>query len=352
MGNQKAIENNSGRKKVLKKAAMLATIASITGACAVGGQKPKESEALIGAIIAAITTVVSIGASIGQTVSDGVQASNQKKMVEEEARRQQEEARRQQEEERIRAALESGEHNARANKAEEDSLKGKVVDMSSADNTSILEQQQREEMARARKRSNIKRPVAPPKGVNVGGFGASDDEINEVNEETNENLVNEVVEENIQTENETLGNNKIENIQPIYEEEQNVKEESTSDSESNKIDSNIVRLSLKDLVNSDESLNEKLNDMSGEEIFESLENSENDGEYVEFDDSALMSEKDAENHRLVKEGFLTAEELTLLDFGIRSGAITESVLQVMYENGDVTQEYYDGAMELLSEFSE
>lgn len=351
MGNQKSIENNNGRKKVLKKAAMLATIASITGACAVGGQKPKESEAFIGAIIAAITTVVSIGASIGQTVSDGVQASNQKKLAEEEARRQQEELRRQAEQERIRAALESGDHNTRANKFEEDSSKGKVVDMSSADNTSILEQQQQEEMARARKRSNIKRPVAPPKGVNVGGFGAADEELSEESEDTNKNSIKDTTEDKVESNSESVAND-TENFQSSYEEKQDVKEQETSDSETSKIDSNIVRLSLKDLVNNDEDLNEKLNEMSGEEIVESLEKSEDDAEYVNFDDSELMSEKDAENHRLVKEGFLTAEELTLLDFGIRSGAITQSVLQVMYENGDVSQEYYYGAMELLNEINE
>ena len=48
--------DQSKRKGILKKAALLATVASITSAAAIGNQKPKESEALIGAIIGIVST--------------------------------------------------------------------------------------------------------------------------------------------------------------------------------------------------------------------------------------------------------------------------------------------------------
>ena len=76
------------------------------------------------------------------------------------------------------------------------------------------------------------------------------------------------------------------------------------------------------------------------------------GDYVEVDEDMLMSEKDAQNHRLVEEGFLSAEEIILLDFGIRNGTINEDVLNSMYESGEVSDEYYEGAMELLFEIYE
>ena len=142
-------KENTLRKKVLKKAAMLATVASITGACAVGGQKPKESEALIGAIIMAIVAGVTTAASIGQSVYETESAKNmqnqavkEQKRQEEEARKQAEEARKQAEREaeeaRIQAALEDPNYNVRLQ--EQDEEEGKTIDMSSADNSAVLEQ--------------------------------------------------------------------------------------------------------------------------------------------------------------------------------------------------------------------
>lgn len=348
MDNSKGIEKeNSARKKILKKAAMLATVASITGACAVGGQKPKESEALIGAIIAAITTVISIGASVGQSVADGVQASNERAAAEQEARRQAEEARRQAEEERIRAALESSDHNVRLNKTEGSS--NKTIDMSSADNSAVLEQQQQEAMARARRRSNIKRPTAPPKDVNIGGFGVEDEE-----EIANDNLLektevsDEVLEDNFNNSEENDEETFVEeeaDEEDIVNEEENVDFESESYQEEGHINnSNIVKFNLNEL-GFESNLSNKLNYDNQSNSVEGIYTDEEG--YVEFDESMLMAESDAEKHPLVREGMLTAEELILLDFGVRSGAITIDILDTMYENGDVSDEYYQGAIRFI-----
>lgn len=363
MSNAKGIEKeNSARKKILKKAAMLATVASITGACAVGGQKPKESEALIGAIIAAITTVVSIGASIGQSVSDGVQASNERAAAEEEARRQAEEARRQAEEERIRAALESAEHNVRLNKTEESA--GKTIDMSSADNSAVLEQQQQEAMARARRRSNIKRPTAPPKDVNIGGFGVEDEE-----EIVNDNFTgdtevsNEVLEDNSYDQEENNNDyvtddqrngdidqdymdNQVEDVD--YEEDTDVNDVSEREEENN--NSNVIKFNLNEL-GIDSNVSSKLNYDNKNKEIEGFDIYTDDEGYVEFDESMLMLESDAEEHLLVKTGMLTAEELILLDFGVRSGAITIDILDTMYESGDISDEYYEGAVRFIEDMN-
>ena len=370
-------KENTLRKKVLKKAAMLATVASITGACAVGGQKPKESEALIGAIIMAIVAGVTTAASIGQSVYETESAKNmqnqavkEQKRQEEEARKQAEEARKQAEREaeeaRIQAALEDPNYNVRLQ--EQDEEEGKTIDMSSADNSAVLEQQQQEAMARARRRNSIKRPTAPPKDVNVGGFGV-EEEVEEVvtedivnNEEevveevVTEDIVNneeEVVEE-IVTEDivnneeeiveeivtEDIVNNEEEVVEDIVDDDVIYTDEGYGEFVESDSESNIVRLSLKDV------------DFDSHEFNGVIEQITTGGDYVEVDEDMLMSEKDAQNHRLVEEGFLSAEEIILLDFGIRNGTINEDVLNSMYESGEVSDEYYEGAMELLFEIYE
>lgn len=332
MGNVNVSGNgkeNALRKKVLKKAAMLATVASITGACAVGGQKPKESEALIGAIIMAIVAGVTTAASIGQSVYETESAKNmqnqavkEQKRQEEEARKQAEEARKQAEREaeeaRIQAALEDPNYNVRLQ--EQDEEEGKTIDMSSADNSAVLEQQQQEAMARARRRNSIKRPTAPPKDVNVGGFGVEE----EVEEVVTEDIVN----------------NEEEVVEDIVDDDVSYTDESYEEFVESDSESNIVRLSLKDV------------DFGSDEFNGVIEQITTGGDYVEVDEDMLMSEKDAQNHRLVEEGFLSAEEIILLDFGIRNGTINEDVLNSMYESGEVSDEYYEGAMELLFEIYE
>ena len=322
-------KENTLRKKVLKKAAMLATVASITGACAVGGQKPKESEALIGAIIMAIVAGITTAASIGQSVYETESAKNmqnqavkEQKRQEEEARKQAEEARKQAEREaeeaRIQAALEDPNYNVRLQ--EQDEEEGKTIDMSSADNSAVLEQQQQEAMARARRRNSIKRPTAPPKDVNVGGFGVEE----EVEEVVTEDIVN----------------NEEEVVEDIVDDDVSYTDESYEEFVESDSESNIVRLSLKDV------------DFDSHEFNGVIEQITTGGDYVEVDEDMLMSEKDAQNHRLVEEGFLSAEEIILLDFGIRNGTINEDVLNSMYESGEVSDEYYEGAMELLFEIYE
>ena len=363
-------KENTLRKKVLKKAAMLATVASITGACAVGGQKPKESEALIGAIIMAIVAGITTAASIGQSVYETESAKNMQNQAVKEQKRQEEEARKQAEREaeeaRIQAALEDPNYNVRLQ--EQDEEEGKTIDMSSADNSAVLEQQQQEAMARARRRNSIKRPTAPPKDVNVGGFGV-EEEVEEVvtedivnNEEevveevVTEDIVNneeEVVEE-IVTEDivnneeeiveevvtEDIVNNEEEVVEDIVDDDVSYTDESYEEFVESDSESNIVRLSLKDV------------DFGSDEFNGVIEQITTGGDYVEVDEDMLMSEKDAQNHRLVEEGFLSAEEIILLDFGIRNGTINEDVLNSMYESGEVSDEYYEGAMELLFEIYE
>ena len=365
MGNVNVSGNgkeNALRKKVLKKAAMLATVASITGACAVGGQKPKESEALIGAIIMAIVAGVTTAASIGQSVYETESAKNmqnqavkEQKRQEEEARKQAEEARKQAEREaeeaRIQAALEDPNYNVRLQ--EQDEEEGKTIDMSSADNSAVLEQQQQEAMARARRRNSIKRPTAPPKDVNVGGFGVEEEVAEEVVTEDIVNNEEEVVEE-IVTEDivnneeeiveeivtEDIVNNEEEVVEDIVDDDVIYTDEGYGEFVESDSESNIVRLSLKDV------------DFDSDEFNGVIEQITTGGDYVEVDEDMLMSEKDAQNHRLVEEGFLSAEEIILLDFGIRNGTINEDVLNSMYESGEVSDEYYEGAMELLFEIYE
>ena len=374
-------KENTLRKKVLKKAAMLATVASITGACAVGGQKPKESEALIGAIITAIIMGITTAASVGQSVYETETAKNMQNQAIKEQQRQEraareaeerakkeaeEQARREAEEARIKAALEDPNYNVRLQEKEEE--EGKTIDMSSADNSAVLEQQQQEAMARARRRSNIKRPTVPPKDVNVGGFGV-EEEVEEVvtedivnNEEevveevVTEDIVNneeEVVEE-IVTEDivnneeeiveeivtEDIVNNEEEVVEDIVDDDVIYTDEGYGEFVESDSESNIVRLSLKDV------------DFDSHEFNGVIEQITTGGDYVEVDEDMLMSEKDAQNHRLVEEGFLSAEEIILLDFGIRNGTINEDVLNSMYESGEVSDEYYEGAMELLFEIYE
>ena len=343
-------KENTLRKKVLKKAAMLATVASITGACAVGGQKPKESEALIGAIIMAIVMAATTAASVGQSVYETESAKNMQNQAIKEQQRQEraareaeerakkeaeEQARREAEEARIKAALEDPNYNVRLQ--EQDEEEGKTIDMSSADNSAVLEQQQQEAMARARRRSNIKRPTVPPKDVNVGGFGVEEEVVEEVVTEDIVNNEEEVVEEIV---TEDIVNNEEEVVEDIVDDDVIYTDEGYGEFVESDSESNIVRLSLKDV------------DFDSDEFNGVIEQITTGGDYVEVDEDMLMSEKDAQNHRLVEEGFLSAEEIILLDFGIRNGTINEDVLNSMYESGEVSDEYYEGAMELLFEIYE
>ena len=343
-------KENTLRKKVLKKAAMLATVASITGACAVGGQKPKESEALIGAIITAIIMGITTAASVGQSVYETETAKNmQNKAIKEQQRQEraareaeerakkeaEEQARREAEEARIKAALEDPNYNVRLQEKEEE--EGKTIDMSSADNSAVLEQQQQEAMARARRRSNIKRPTVPPKDVNVGGFGVEEEVVEEVVTEDIVNNEEEIVEEIV---TEDIVNNEEEVVEDIVDDDVIYTDEGYGEFVESDSESNIVRLSLKDV------------DFDSHEFNGVIEQITTGGDYVEVDEDMLMSEKDAQNHRLVEEGFLSAEEIILLDFGIRNGTINEDVLNSMYESGEVSDEYYEGAMELLFEIYE
>ena len=359
-------KENTLRKKVLKKAAMLATVASITGACAVGGQKPKESEALIGAIIMAIVAGITTAASIGQSVYETESAKNMQNEAIKEQQRQEraareaeerakkeaeEQARREAEEARIKAALEDPNYNVRLQ--EQDEEEGKTIDMSSADNSAVLEQQQQEAMARARRRNSIKRPTAPPKDVNVGGFGVEEEVAEEVVTEdivnNEEEVVEEIVTEDIvnneeeiveEVVTEDIVNNEEEVVEDIVDDDVSYTDESYEEFVESDSESNIVRLSLKDV------------DFGSDEFNGVIEQITTGGDYVEVDEDMLMSEKDAQNHRLVEEGFLSAEEIILLDFGIRNGTINEDVLNSMYESGEVSDEYYEGAMELLFEIYE
>lgn len=368
MGNANVSTNGNGkengiRKKVLKKAAMLATVASITGACAVGGQKPKESEALIGCIIMAVVSAVGIASSVATSVYETESAKNmqnqaiaEQKRQEEEARKQaEEEARRQAEEEarrqaeeaeraRVEAALQSGTHNVRLQ--EQDEEQGKTIDISSADNSAVLEQQQQEALARARKRNSIKRPVAPPTDVNVGGFGVDDEE------EVQENISSDILENEI---DEEIISEDISDIQEeVYEEQETQEYEEVTDEESgDSSGSNIVRFSLDDLSFENNDGEDGVTNVKEELIahgFGMVNEDYND--YVEIDENTLMSDEEAENHRLVKEGALTAEDIILLDFGIRNGTITEEVVNIMYESGEISDEYYEAAMELIFEIYE
>ncbi len=77
-----------------------------------------------------------------------------------------------------------------------------------------------------------------------------------------------------------------------------------------------------------------------------------DGVEVGVSDDMLMSTEDAENHHLVKDGYLSAEDLILLDFAIRSGAITGEILDIMYDNGDISDEYYGAGLSLIEEIAQ
>ena len=348
MGNVNVSGNgkeNSLRKKVLKKAAMLATVASITGACAVGGQKPKESDALIGAIIMAIMMGVTAAASVGQSVYETESAKNmQNQAIEEQraAREAEERARKEAEEQaRIKAALEDPAYNVRLQ--EKDEEEGKTIDMSSANNAGILEQQQQDAMARARKRNNIKRPIAPPTGVNVGGFGVEEEVVEDIvnnEEEVVEDIVNNEEEAVEDVATEDIVNDEEETVEDIVDDDVSYTDEGYGESVESDSESNIVRLNLKDF------------DFDNEEFNGVIEQITTGGDYVEVDEDMLMSDEDAQNHRLVEEGFLSVEEIILLDFGIRNGTINEDVLNSMYESGEVSDEYYEGAMELLFEIYE
>jgi len=226
MGTTNINKNNeqSKRKGILKKAALLATVASITSAAAIGNQKPKESEALIGAIFGVISTVIGVATGIGQGVAETVAQRNARKQAEEEARRQAEEEKRRAEEERMRQLLEtSSDHNVRLS-AQEEEDESKVINISVADNTSLQGAQSAQSM---RSKGNLQKPSSPPKGIHVGGFGAVEEDDTQI-----ENIVteNEVLDESVYDEMEDtvdIVDNELINeiVNDVVDENINVKEE-------------------------------------------------------------------------------------------------------------------------------
>ena len=343
MGNSNV--QNSSRKNILKKAAMLATVASITGAIGVGSQKPKESEALIGAIIGIISTVVSVGAGIGSSVAESNAQKEARRQAEAEARRQAEEERRRAEQEAREKALASAEHNIRVQQQEQASEEvGKEINISAADNSALSEQQQ--QSATSSFSSSINRPTSVPKDINVGGFGAPA----EVTEQKVENIESVENEGNaVQDETEAITQDVInESLDTVENNEYELSLNSM-----NEIESNIVRFSIDDLE-----LEDTFSDVdSSSVVYEDVVahglgivgGEDNNVEYVEIDESNLMSDEEAEQHILVQEGIFTSEDVILLDFGIRSGAITQEVLNIMYENQEISDEYYEGAVILMAQ---
>lgn len=362
MGNVNANSNDKTmREKVLKKAAMLATVASITGACAVGAQQPKESKALIGAIIGIITTVVSVGAGIASSVQSGVAQSEQDRQARLQAEEEERARKQAEEEERIRVALESSENNVRVaqqiSAQAESANTAKEIDISIANNDELMAKS----ASRVSMHTTGVNRVTGPKDINVGGFGSSDEVV-----ESEE--ISQSEDENILVENEEMNVENIEN-ENIYEETQEISNETprgslvniSSTSNSNESSSNIVRFSLSDLEADENFSSNSGSDVVKEEVVVhgvglvdgyNSDSQIQEDEYVEIDESMLMSVEDAENHILVQEGFLTAEDLIILDFGIRNGAIDQEIIDTMYENGDISDEYYEGAIELMNEIYE
>lgn len=376
--------NETSRKKILKKAALLATAASITGAVTVGGQKPKESDALIGLIVTLVTTVVSVGAGIAQTAV----SADQQWRAEEAAKKQAEEEARQA---KIREQLEnSSEHNVRVNQEAEEET-GKEIDISIANNADLVNQGSQGSRSNGVKTNSgkLNKPPAPPKGIQVGGFGVED----EVEEEEVVENISEEVEENVELNEEVDNTEKQDEVKDVTNETKppvihtttgettqtngNNKVENTTQNTTNRIESNKQETqnkkpqnSLKDHTNKtgnsttpkfELSFEENSNDLSDEEnvVYEDLvaHGVGVVGEFlsedaVEFDESMVMDEETALNHRLVQEGYLTSEELILYDYGIRVGAIDENILNTMYENGEISDESYAGAIELMYEIYE
>lgn len=386
MGTTNINKNNeqSKRKGILKKAALLATVASITSAAAIGNQKPKESEALIGAIFGVISTVIGVATGIGQGVAETVAQRNARKQAEEEARRQAEEEKRRAEEERMRQLLEtSSDHNVRLS-AQEEEDESKVINISVADNTSLQGAQSAQSM---RSKGNLQKPSSPPKGIHVGGFGAVEEDDTQIENIVTENevldesvydemedtvdivdnelineIVNDVVDENINVKEEidtVVEESKQEETQTQNKEEAvvvnistnkntNVLNKNTSKSEvinlGSEDTSNVIRLEINEKDEDDDILYEEI-------IIKSGTNNKEEAT-IGVSDDMLMSTEDAEKHYLVIEGYLSADDLILLDFGIRSGAITEDVLEVMHENGDISDEYYDAGLSLIEEMND
>lgn len=375
--------NETSRKKILKKAALLATAASITGAVTVGGQKPKESDALIGLIVTLVTTVVSVGAGIAQTAV----SADQQWRAEEEAKKQAAEEARQA---KMREQLEnSSEHNIRVNQEVQEEV-GKEIDISIANNADLANEGSQGSRSNGVKTNSgkLNKPPTPPKGIQVGGFGVAD----EVEEEVVENI-SEEVEETVEL-NEEVGNTEIQDeVADVTNETKppviqtttgetthtngNNKVENTTQNTINKTESNKQETqnkkpqnSLKDHTNKTETSTTPKFELSFEEDSSDLNDEENVvyedlvahgvgvvGEFlsedaVEFDESMVMDEETALNHRLVQEGYLTSEELILYDYGIRVGAIDENILNTMYENGEISDESYAGAIELMYEIYE
>ena len=331
MGNSNAIgdsKQKSLRKGILKKAAILATVAAVTGAAATAQQKAQKSEALVGLIFTVVSTVVGTVGSI----AGGIAGNNAERRQAEEERRRQEEEERQA---RIREALESAEHNVRLQETEEDNVNDKKVDISVSDNSAIIEENS---LSQYSSRTNLNRPKVV-KGINTGGFGVTAEEetktgISEIEEvdEILDEVIDDTVEE-IETEDEEV-DNKYGDLNAA---------QSTP--------SNIVRFTLDDLELEDD-YSDSI-DTIYEEVFAHgvgvIGNNENIGEdnYLEIDESLLMSEDEAKEHPLVQQGIIDYENLILLDFGMRNGTIDGEILSMMYESGEITEECHNALVEMM-----
>lgn len=338
MGNEIVeIKNISTRKKLYKKAAVLAAIATITGVASTAHQKAEKSEAILGAIIAVATTLISVGSGVAGSVQQSKAQAEQERLEREERERLEREEKerlaREAEEQRIAEALRNPENDVRLQeKLDQESRQneaGKVINMNIADNTNLAEEIEQQSTS-SRANGILNRPVSPPKDIQVGGFGVDVDEDEEEDIEAVEQVVYESVDvedtEYLEEDEEVALNDSDD----IYEDDLVEDEES---------DSNIVRFSLNDLKIGDEENDEQLSEL--------ITQTESEDAYAELDLSALMSQEDAMNHELVQSGLLSAEDVILLDFGIRNGSINEEVINGMYEQGLITDGYYEGAYYLM-----
>lgn len=299
-------ENLSMRKKIYKKAAVLAAVATITGVASTSTQKAEKSEAIFGLILGVVSTVMGVGTEIAGSVQASKQNAEQERLQREEEERIRKEEEAAREAERVAAALKDAKNDVRLQQQQQEELDkqqqegtvNKVINMQIADNSNVANQAAQQSVS-VFKTGSLNRPANPPKDVHIGGFGA------DIEEE-------DVVEEN----NNAVLQNNVEQPQ----------------------ESNIVRFSLNDL--DDDDLDELISQTNSEEFF------------AELDVSSIMSEKEAMNHELVQLGYLSAEELILLDFGIRNGTIDQNILDEMLEQGIVTDEYYEGACYLIAGISE
>ena len=344
MGNEIVeTKNMSVRKKLYKKAAVLAAIATITGVASTSHQKAEKSEALFGAIFTIATTLISVGTGIAGTVQNSIAKSEQERAEREEQERAEREERerlaREAEEQRIAEALKNPENDVRLQESmkqeSQQAVPNKIINMGIADNSVLAEEiQQQSNVSRG---GMLNRPVSPPKDIQIGGFGAED-------EDEEEELTVQEIDESIDAEDMEDIDEDMEDIDEEEVESSNYSllnhsDDIDEDDLDEKNESNIVKFSLNDLKIGDEE--------SDEQFSELISQTESEDVYAELDISALMSQEDAMNHELVQGGLLSAEDVILLDFGIRNGSINAEVINGMYEQGLITDSYYEGAYSLM-----